>query len=112
VIGNPISDNTNPKWGMVIDFGDLKKIVNREIVDVFDHAVIFNKNTPHADLGNILMEHGHNVILTDYQPSSENMVLDFVDKIKGKLPEGVELFSLRLQETETSVAEWYASDNA
>ena len=112
VIGNPISDNTNPKWGMVIDFGDLKKIVNKEIVDVFDHAVIFNKNTPHADLGTILMEHGHNVILTDYQPSSENMVLDFVEKIKGKLPEGVELFSLRLQETETSVAEWYASDNA
>ncbi|MCH2194203.1 6-carboxytetrahydropterin synthase [Kordia sp.] len=110
IIGTPISDNTNPKWGMVLDFGDLKKIVNKEIIDVFDHAVIFNKNTPHADLGNIMMELGHNVILTDYQPSSENMVLDFVEKLKGKLPNGVELFSLHLRETETSVAEWYASD--
>jgi len=35
VIGKPISDSSNVKYGMVIDFGDLKKIVNKEIVDVF-----------------------------------------------------------------------------
>ena len=35
---------------MVIDFGDLNKIVNEEIVDVFDHATVFNKNTPHVEL--------------------------------------------------------------
>ena len=33
-------------FGMVIDFGDLKKIVKEEIVDVYDHATVFNKNTP------------------------------------------------------------------
>jgi 6-pyruvoyltetrahydropterin/6-carboxytetrahydropterin synthase len=112
VIGTPISDNTNVKWGMVIDFSDLKKIVKEEVVDVFDHAIVFNKNTPHINLAMTMREQGHNVILADYQPSSENMVIDFAAKIKDKLPEGVELFSLRLQETETSLAEWYASDNA
>ena len=35
VIGKPIEDNSNVKLGMVIDFGDLKKIVKSEIVDVF-----------------------------------------------------------------------------
>ena len=51
VIGKPITDTTNVKYGMVIDFGDLKKIVKEEIVDVFDHATVFNKNTPHVELG-------------------------------------------------------------
>ena len=48
VIGTPILDHSNVKYGMVIDFSDLKKIVREEIVDQFDHATVFNKNTPHS----------------------------------------------------------------
>jgi 6-pyruvoyltetrahydropterin/6-carboxytetrahydropterin synthase len=47
----------------------------------------------------------------DYQPTSENMVIDFAQKIKNRLPDSIKLFSLKLQETETSFAEWFASDN-
>lgn len=111
VIGKPITDSSNVKYGMVIDFSDLKKIVKEEIVDVFDHATVFNKNTPHVELANELSERGHHVILVDYQPTSENMVIDFAKKIKNRLPQNINLFSLKLQETETSFAEWYASDN-
>lgn len=111
VIGEPISDNENVKFGMVIDFGDLKKIVKNEIVDKFDHATVFNKNTPHVELAEELKSRGHHVILTDYQPTSENMVTDFAEKIKKHLPYHVKLHSLKLQETESSFAEWYASDN-
>ena len=111
VIGTPISDNTNVKFGMVIDFSDLKKIVREEIVDVFDHATVFNQNTPHVELAQELSTRGHHVILVDYQPTSENMVIDFADKIKSRLPQDIKLFSLRLQETESSFAEWFASDN-
>jgi 6-pyruvoyltetrahydropterin/6-carboxytetrahydropterin synthase len=111
VIGQPITDSSNVKFGMVIDFSDLKKIVKEEIVDVFDHATVFNKNTPHIELANELKERGHHVILVDYQPTSENMVTDFAQKIKNRLPNNIALHSLKLQETETSFAEWYASDN-
>lgn len=111
VIGKPISDNSNVKYGMVIDFGDLKKIVKEEIVDVFDHATVFNKNTPHLELAKELKNRGHNVLLVDYQPTSEMMVIDFASKIKKRLPNNIELFSLKLQETATSFAEWFASDN-
>lgn len=111
VIGNPITDTSNVKYGMVIDFGDLKKIVREEIVDVFDHATVFNRNTPHIELANELKQRGHHVILVDYQPTSENMVIDFADKIQLRLPKNVQLHSLKLQETETSFAEWYKSDN-
>lgn len=112
VIGTPITDTGNVKYGMVIDFGDLKKIVREEIVDVFDHATVFNKNTPHVELAQELKSREHHVILVDYQPTSENMVIDFAQKIKKRLPEGITLFSLKLQETETSFAEWYQSDNS
>lgn len=111
VIGKPIQDSANVKYGMVIDFGDLKKIVMEEIVDIFDHATVFNKNTPHIELAKELESRGHHVILVDYQPTSENMVIDFAEKIKKRLPEGIYLFALRLQETDSSYAEWHQSDN-
>lgn len=111
VIGTPITDKNHVKLGMVIDFGDLKKIVKEEIVDEFDHATVFNKNTPHVELAKELTDRGHNVILADYQPTSENMVIDFSTKIKARLPKNIQLHSLKLQETDTSFAEWYASDN-
>jgi 6-pyruvoyltetrahydropterin/6-carboxytetrahydropterin synthase len=111
VIGKPISDNTNVKFGMVIDFSDLKKIVREEVVDLFDHATVFNKNTPHVELAKELSNRGHHVILVDYQPTSENMVIDFAQKINNRLPADIQLHSLKLQETETSFAEWFASDN-
>jgi 6-pyruvoyltetrahydropterin/6-carboxytetrahydropterin synthase len=111
VIGEPIMDSNNVKFGMVIDFSDLKKIVKEDIVDVFDHATVFNQNTPHVELAKELQNRGHHVILVDYQPTSENMVVDFANKIMARLPKDIQLHSLRLQETESSFAEWFASDN-
>lgn len=110
VMGTPISDPNHVKFGMVIDFKDLKKIVKSQIVDVFDHATVFNQNTPHVVLAKTLEESGHKVLLVDYQPTSEEMIIDFAAKIQAKLPEKITLHHLRLQETATSYAEWYAAD--
>ena len=66
VRGVPVRDPQSPKYGMVMDFGDLKHIVGRLIVE---------------------------------------------RAIAAELPAGVELFSVKLHETATSFAEWYASDN-
>lgn len=111
VIGTPIQEEGHKKLGMVIDFGDLKQIVKEEVVDPFDHATVFNRNTPHVDLASTLEKSGHKVILADYQPTSENMVIDFAGKIRARLPESLELHSLQLRETGTAYAEWHASDN-
>ncbi|MGB5227266.1 MAG: 6-carboxytetrahydropterin synthase [Eudoraea sp.] len=111
VIGIPITDTSNVKLGMVIDFGDLKKIVKEEIVEPFDHATVFNKNTPHMELAKELKDRGHKVILADYQPTSENMVIDFASKIKARLSKEIQLHSIKLRETETAFAEWHADDN-
>ena len=111
VIGQPISLSSHVKKGMVIDFGDLKAIVKTEIVDVFDHATVFNGTTPHIELAKELENRGHKVLLVNYQPTSEMMLIDFADKIKAKLPNNIQLHSLKLRETGTSFAEWFAEDN-
>jgi 6-pyruvoyltetrahydropterin/6-carboxytetrahydropterin synthase len=111
VIGLPISDPEHVKQGMVMDFGDLKTIVNKEIVDKFDHVTVFNKNTPHVQLAETLKKEGHQVLLVDYQPTSECMVIDFAKTIAAHLPKNIRLFSVKLQETDTAFAEWVSTDN-
>ena len=79
VKGTPAEDASNPKCGMVLDFGVLKRI--------------------------------ERIVCVDYQPTCENMLGDFAARIAARLPEGVALHSLRLHETATSFAEWFAEDN-
>ena len=52
----------------------------------------------------------HKIVRVSYQPTSEMMIIDFADKIKKELPTHLGLHHLILRETETSYAEWYASD--
>ncbi|MCF6213935.1 MAG: 6-carboxytetrahydropterin synthase [Flavobacteriaceae bacterium] len=111
VIGKPINDLTHIKNGMVMDFGDLKTIVNKEIVSNFDHATVLNNQSPHRDLATILTSNSHKIVLVEYQPTSENMLLDFAERIKNNLPKNVNLHSLKLYETANAYAEWFASDN-
>lgn len=111
VLGEPIADSNHVKYGMVIDFTDLKKIVQEEIVDVFDHATVFNQNTPHVELARELEKRGHQIILVEYQPTSEMMLVDFAQRIRQRLPQNIRLKSLKLRETNTSYAEWHADDN-
>ena len=111
VTGSPITDKSHSKYGMVIDFSDLKKIINEEIINVYDHATVFNKNTPHIEEANFLSTRGHKILEVDFQPTSEMMVLNFAKIIASKLPDNIKLHSLKLQETDTSCAEWFASDN-
>ncbi len=106
-----VKDNPNdPKTGMLIDFGDLKKIVTDSIVDVFDHAVIINKSASYGKFKESL-EIFDRLIITDYQPTCENMVVDFADRISRKLEPEVKLYSVKLHETANSYGEWYAEDN-
>jgi len=110
VAGEPITDISNKKLGMVIDFGDLKKIVNEVIVNKMDHSFIVNEKSNHKPLIDTgpMFERHH---IVSYQPTCENMVIDFANRIKNLLPENVKLFNVKLYETATSFAEWNVEDN-
>lgn len=108
--GIPSKEMESPKKGMVMDFGDLKKIIKRNIIDRFDHALILSSIDPDpAFQGN--SEAFSNIVVVDYQPTSENLLRDMAQKIKRLLPDGVTLYSLKLRETENSYAEWFSEDN-
>ena len=111
VKGEPISDMSSPKLGMVMDFGELKAIVAREITDRLDHSFVMRRTAEAEALAVAMQGQFTNVVLVDYQPTCENMLQDFAARLKAALPEGVELHSLRLHETATSYAEWYAEEN-
>jgi len=105
----PITDAASPKCGMIMDFGDLKCLIKSGITDLFDHALILPESF--KDQG--LIPEGEpfaNVVYVDYQPTSENILLDFAGRISRLLPEGITLHHLMLRETSTSYAEWYLSD--
>jgi 6-pyruvoyltetrahydropterin/6-carboxytetrahydropterin synthase len=108
--GTPVDDPENPKNGMVIDFTDLKSIVKKEIVNVFDHSVVVSRKFDKEKTEMFSKMFG-NTVLVDYQPTCENLISDFAGRISSHLPPGVMLHNLKLYETATSFAEWYADDN-
>ena len=110
LIGKVISDNLNPKNGMVIDFTDFKKVVKDNVIDVFDHSLVLNLNSPHAQL-NDLNNNFEKINYVPYQPSCENLIVDFSERIKSKLPDNILVKNLKLEETPTSFAEWFLDDN-
>jgi 6-pyruvoyltetrahydropterin/6-carboxytetrahydropterin synthase len=110
ITGTPITDPNSPKKGMVMDFKDLKAIVKTNIVDRFDHALVISSETDPVMIES-MKKHMENVIIVDYQPTSENLIADFAGIIKSLLPDHVHLHNLRLWETATSYSEWFAEDN-
>lgn len=98
------------KLGMVIDFGDLKQIVNKNIVKLYDHSVVLNKDSEISKFKEI-PEMFDRVHLLPFQPTAENLVVFFADIIKENLPTEIELIRVRLNETTNSFAEWLAEDN-
>lgn len=110
LIGLPIEDNTNSKFGMVLDFKDLKKMIKGPVVDFLDHSLVVYRLAEGESLSNVRQMY-EKVHVFDFQPTCENLVLYIVKKIQSFLSPGLELHAVKLYETATSFAEWYADDN-
>ena len=108
VRGNVRQEKGHKKDGMVMDFSVIKDIVKPEVIDKYDHSLVLNADSPHATIDLSAFEKVHYL---PFQPTSENLVLDFVKTIKEKLPSYVELYKVVLSETATSFAEWSLEDN-
>jgi 6-pyruvoyltetrahydropterin/6-carboxytetrahydropterin synthase len=110
ISGVPANDIMNPKNGMVLDFTELKTIVLREIISVFDHAVVVSRDFDKKKIA-VFKETFGNTVIVEYQPTCENLVTDFSRRIIKLMPPGIHVHSLKLYETAKSYAEWFASDN-
>ena len=110
LMGVPNPDSGDPKFGMVIDFKDLKKLVKGPIVDFFDHSLVVYREAEGEILTTIRQMY-EKVHVFDFQPTCENLVVFIVKSIREALPPGIELQAVKLYETATSYAEWHAGDN-
>ncbi len=110
LLGPVLQEEGHPKNGMVMDFGDLKKLVQEAVVKDWDHALLLHKESP-LPLVNALQENQEKLLLLPYQPSCENMLLDIKQRLQTALPANITLCRLLLAETENSYAEWFAADN-
>ena len=107
--GEVMNRRGEKKDGMVMDFDILKSIVKPDIIDKYDHSLVLNAKTEHAKIDLSAFE---KVFLLPYQPTAENLVVDFAEQIKSKLPKNIELYKVVLSETATSFAEWNVRDNS
>ncbi len=110
VKGERLEQEPHPKNGMVMDFGDIKKIVKENIVDVFDHAFVVNRKSSFEIPGES-KQMFENIVYVDFQPTSENLAIYFAGIVQKRLPAGVDLVRVMVRETPTSYAEWLKEDN-
>lgn len=106
VKGTPVEEATSSKNGMILDFSDLKQIVKTSITDKYDHALVLNSKTDLAVI-NTLQNHYEKIVTVNFQPTSEQLLIEFATILQNTLPQNVTLHSLRLNETDTSYAEWF-----
>ena len=105
--GIPIQEISNPKDGMVIDFKILKQIVQEQILDVFDHALVLNgRAEEHIPIKEKIQTQFEKILFLDCQPTAENLLIHFKNKLLPLFNDPYKLVYLKLMETPNSWVEW------
>lgn len=96
-----------PAQGFVIDFKDIKKLVNIAVIEYFDHKMVLSRN--------FLMENPSfssqkNLVAWEVEPTAENILLYIKQALNEKMRGELKLVQLKLYETKDSYAEWILDD--
>jgi 6-pyruvoyltetrahydropterin/6-carboxytetrahydropterin synthase len=100
----------DPDEGMVVDFGDLKDILNR-IANHYDHGFIYTKNDNAVSHFAITQQPGLKWVEIDRVPTAENLAGIIFNQVEEELDATwgkdapFKLFKVQLWETPTSMAE-------
>jgi 6-pyruvoyltetrahydropterin/6-carboxytetrahydropterin synthase len=102
--------------GMVMDFKDLKRIM-QDTIGKLDHAMVLHEDDPVlVSLKDITATDGssHRVIATPWNPTAENFAKFYyeeIDKILCDCFPGVRMLEIIVGETETSYATYRGEEN-
>lgn len=91
--------------GFILDFKELKKIVNEKVIKELDHRLILSNEYLKSNSAFISAE---NMFAWDMEPSAENILIYIKQQIESNLPAEIKLIKLKLYETSDSYAEWIA----
>lgn len=95
------------KLGMVMDFGDIKKLFKRSIDSRFDHkTLLFDKDPVNKRLADAIPDGEDWIVWVDYNPTAENIVKEIFNTLHDELKNtNNQLVKVKLWETPTSFAE-------
>ena len=89
---------------MVIDFKDLKGVLEDVIVARFDHAFIYDSTSSgESEIAEVVSKNGMRVVAIPFRSTAENLARYFFGELESRLA-GLE--SVRVWETVDSVAEY------
>ncbi|MGY6771696.1 6-carboxytetrahydropterin synthase QueD [Gallibacterium sp. ZY190522] len=105
VIVSGETENSGAKKGMVIDFADLKKVVNDLIISPMDHAFIYDQSSEREiKIAQLLQQLNSKTFALPMRSTAENLAQFIFQRLKENV--GFHLHSVRLWETPTSFAEY------
>lgn len=96
-------DGYIPGLGIVMDFKELKSIVQQKAIALLDHKVILSQAYL-AESKNSFP--GDELTVFEAEPTAENLLYFIRSRIEGNFPDGVRIASMKLWETRDSYAEW------
>lgn len=107
VEGDLIGEKGSSDEGMVIDFGDIKKIATKHIHDKLDHGfMVWNKDKSLLEFFKENSNQKH--VVVPFVPTSENIAayifIQLDKRLEDKYGTGLKLHSTKLWETPTSAA--------
>ncbi|MDG6894828.1 6-carboxytetrahydropterin synthase QueD [Volucribacter amazonae] len=96
---------TRAKKGMVMDFGDIKNIVKRAILDPLDHAFIYDQHSEReSQIAQLLNQLNSKTFAFPTRTTAEEMARFIFNRLKYE--ENLPVSAIRLWETPTSFCEY------
>jgi 6-pyruvoyltetrahydropterin/6-carboxytetrahydropterin synthase len=87
---------------MVMDFKELKAVLQEEIVSTCDHAFLYDTTSAvEVDIAQTLEKHGLRTYALGYRSTSENLAKHFFEKIEAR---GLPVTAVSISETPESCA--------
>ena len=89
---------------MVMDFKDVKRICEEEVLSRFDHAFIYDSTSEgESEIAAVLMKHGMRAAALPCRSTAENLARGIFAVLKGRIRG---LHAVRVHETADSCAEY------
>ena len=89
---------------MVIDFKDLKRKCEEVILERYDHAFMYNSESPaESEIAAVVMKHGMRAVAMPYRSTAENLARHFFGVLRERV---AGLCRVRVWETPDSSAEY------
>jgi len=112
-VGEIIEDTSRPDAGMLVDFGDLKKLMTELVHDPLDHAMVIWENDLILQLA-MGEDTSWKTYTFPYIPTAENMARWAWDQLENaintRFQDDLSLYEVAIWETPTSVAYFRKGD--